>query len=166
MYKKAGALIVVLLTLGLLFVSIPQAKAQFVLASWDFPDEYGQGLNLFGFYENSTGSWLSFTGSVYEPDQSYIINWNTSGSIMLRCYAFLNSTLTGAIDEADGKNYQQHNVIVTSGGQTVFSQQNFTFYNFEDLADPMWYYGYEVVLNFLPQTGSLYTVTVTYEVFY
>ena len=146
-------------------VSDTPAKAQFVLASWDYPDEYGQGIDLFGFYENSTGSWLSY-GDAYEPDQSYTIDWNNSVFIKLRCYAFFNSTLTGAIDVADGKNYLRHRVNVTSLGTSVFSQQNFTYYSNSTILAPMWYYGYEVVLNFLPIGGEIYTVTVDYEIFY
>lgn len=161
--------ILIVLMFGPLTYHIDQNKqdkyAYFTLASWDYPDEHGQGINLFVFYENSTGSWVSF-GSVYEPDQSYIVNWNTSGSIKLRCYAFFNSTLTGASDVGDGKNYQQHYVSVVTARTTVFSQQNFTYYNNNTVLDPMWYYGYEVVLNFIPQQGERYTVTVTYEIYY
>ena len=165
--KKAFACVIMALVM-LVCVSTIQpvtANPQFIIASWDYPDEYGQGIDLFGFYENSTGAWLPY-GDAYEPDQSYIIDWNGSVFIKFRCYAFLNSTLTGAIDEADGKNFQQHRVNVSSLGESVFSQQNFTYYNINTAFDPMWYYGYEVVLNFLPLQGTLYTVTVTYEIFW
>ncbi len=161
---KKICLFTVLMVLTLLVLPIQPAKAQFVLAEWDYPDEYGQGINLFAFYENSSGSWLSF-GDAYEPDQSYIVDWNISGFIKLRCYAFFNSTLTGAADVEDGKNYLRHNVTVTSAGTTVFNQQNFTYYSNTTIEDPMWYYGYEVILNFIPVSG-IYTVTVIYEVFY
>ena len=165
-HKSVAIIIMALICLvGVATIQPAKANPQFIISSWEYPDEYGQGINLFAFYENSTGAWVEY-GDAYEPDQSYIVNWNTSGSIKLRCYAFLNSTLTGAIDEDDGKNYLRHNVTVTSAGQSIFSQSNFTYYNFADILDPMWYYGYEVVLNFLPLEGQVYIVTVTYEVFY
>ena len=144
--------------------SVPTGKAQFVLASWDYPDEYGQGIEMFAFYENSTGAWLSY-GDVYEHDQSYIVEWNVSLFIKLRCYTFFNSTFAGAIDTTDGQNYQRHNVTVTGEGKIVFSKQNFTYYSVSDILDPMWYYGYEVVLNFIPQFMH-YRVTVTYEIYW
>ena len=169
MRKKACALSVVLVLLVMIGVStIPPAKAQsqFVIAGWDYPDEYGQGIEAFEIFGNSTGSWVQVGGSYgYEDPQIY--EWNASVAIKLRCYTWFNSTLTGAIDETDGKNYQQHNVIVTDFNGTVFSQQNFTWFYADDSIDPpMWFYGYEVVLNFLPEVGMIYTVTVTYEIWW
>ena len=166
MYKKAIAGLVVVLTLGLLFVSIPQAKAQFVIASWAYPDEYGQGIYQIRLNENSTGDWLTF-GDAIEYGDSTTIAWNVSVGIKLFCYTRINNTLIGAIDLEDGENYQKHNVVVTLGnGTIVFSQQNFTKLSSNDYSDPYWTYAYFVVLNFLPEQGQIYTVTVTYEVFY
>ena len=168
MYKKAIAFILVLLTLGLLFVSIPQAKAnpRFIIASWAYPDEHGQGISQFNLNENSTGVWLTFGESI-EYGDSAEIEWNASVGIKLICYTWFNNTFMGADDLDDGENYQRHNVTVTLGnGTIVFSQQNFTKLSSFDLEDPMWQYTYFVVLNFLPDWGQIYTVTVTYEVFY
>ena len=167
MYKKAGALIVVLLTLGLLFVSIPQAKAnpQFALASWEEYDEYGQGIYQFNIYENSKGSWVQVGGNERYYETS-TFDWNASLFIKLISWTHFNNTLVGAINEADGQNYQLHNVTVTNARTTVFSQENFTYVTVQDIGFPLWTYAYEVVLNFIPEQGQIYTVTVTYEVFY
>jgi len=84
-------------------------------------------------------------------------------AIRLTVYSWLNSAITGATDTNDGKNYQQHNVVVTaSNGTILFSQQNFTYVTAYDI-EPMYYYQYEVILNFLPQAGDIYIVAVTYE---
>ena len=164
MYKKTIAGILVLLTLGLLFVSVPPARARFALSSWDFPDEYGQGIDTITVEGNSTGSWVSVGN--YEYDEASVLDWNASVAINLKCWTWFNSTLTGASSTNDGKNYQRHNVIVTALGVTVFSQQNFTYSNVYTEEAPMWYYVYEVVLNFLTVAGNIYVVTITYEVFY
>ena len=168
MYKKAIASIIVLLTLGLLFVSIPQAKAnpQFVIASWDYPDEYGQGIEGFEKFENSTGFWVQIGGMYAASDTASII-WNASLFIKLRVYSWINSTFLGLGDTDEGKLYQQHNVTVTNQGNTIFTQQNISwFYDDDSIDPPLWFYGYEVVLNFLPQVGEIYIVTVTYEVYW
>ncbi len=160
--------IIAMFTVTILFVSIPPARAQFIIAGWDYPDEYGQGIVNFEVWGNATGSWMLSTS--YAHSDSGGIEWYPNASIKLICNTWFNSTLTGASDVADGKNLQRHSVVVTSSesrGTSVFSQQNFTYIFGEDAIDPpMWYYGYYVVLNFLPVSGVLYTVTVTYEVFY
>ena len=145
---------------------LEKEPSQFVISSWEYPDEYGQGIEAFEIYENSTGSWVLISGA-YGYEDNYNIDIYANGSIKLRCYTWFNSTLTGASDTNDGKNFQQHNVTVINMGTTIFSQQNFTwFYDDDSINPPMWYYGYEVVLNFLPLEGQVYTVTVTYEVWY
>ena len=166
-----GVVMVLVLMIG--FSTIPQAKPQakanpqFVISSWEYPDEYGQGIEGFEMLENSTGSWAQ-VGGLYSSSDTHAIEWNASLFIKLRCYTYFNSTLTGASDTDDGKNYQRHNITVTNfNGTILFSQQNFTwFYDDDSIDPPMWFYGYEVVLNFLPEEGQVYTVTVTYEVFY
>ena len=149
-------------------VTQPQetSSSTFVIASWEFPDEYGQGIEGFEFFENSTGSWAQVGG--YEGfEEPQVYDWNASVAIKLRCWTWFNSTLTGVSTTNEGKLYQRHNVTVTCAGTTIFSQQNFTwFYDDDTLDPPLWFYGYEVILNFLPVSGEIYTVTVTYEVFY
>ena len=158
---------VMVLVVVVLVASVPPARAQFVLADWEYPDEYGQGIKFFKVFENSTGSWVQ-VGDVYSYDQTIIIEWNVSLGIKLRAYTLFNSTLTGASDSDDGKNFQQHSVIVIDNiGTTVFSKQNFTYYDVDVLLHlPLWCYCYDVVLNFLPLEGQYYTVTVGYQTFW
>jgi hypothetical protein len=140
---------------------------KFIISSWDFPDEYGQGIEGFEIFENSTGSWVQIGGE-YTSDESLIFEWNVSVAIKLNCWTWFNSTLTGAATGAEGKNYQQHSVDVTqTNGTSVFSQQNFTYFYVDTGIDPpLWFYGYEIVLNFLPNYGETYTATVIYEVYW
>ncbi len=148
-------------------------KAQFVIAEWDYPDEYGQGIDGLKFYENSTGGWVAapyytdagtfFYLNYYET--GYTLNWSAGVGFKLRVFSVLNVTLVGAGDIAEGKNYQRHNVTVTSAGITVFSQENFTYYD-SAWTPPLVVYEYDVVLNFLPISGLIYTVIVTYEIYW
>ncbi len=172
--NKLIAWAIVLLTVAAIgFSTIPPAKAQFVLASWYYPDEYGQGIAGLKFYENSTGSWVAapyytdlgvfYYLNYYET--GYTLNWSAGVAIKIRVDTWLNSTLTGAEDLADGQNFQQHNVTVTNLGSVIFSQQNFTYVDSID-EDPRYFYQYSVILNFLPVSGLIYIVTITYEVFY
>jgi len=152
---------------GELFIWDPYTQPRFVIASWDFPDEYGQGIEGFFLYGNSSGSWVSVDG-YYTYDDDNIFNWTVGEAIKLECYTWFSSTLTGATSAANGKNFQRHNVNVRNGlGETVFSKQNFTYYSCDTGIDPpLWFYEYYVVLNFLPVFGEYYTVTITYEVFW
>ena len=167
------AVVTIVLILGVFLTRLPQTKAQFIIASWSFPDEYGQGIDGIRFYENSTGSWLDapyyLDGGVFYYlhyyQTGYTLNWSSGVGIKLRVYTVFNSTLTGAIDEADGQNYQRHNVVVRSGGITIFSQQNFTYYDVESVTE-MWWYKYDVILGFIPADGQIYTVAVTYEIYF
>ena len=145
----------------------PIKTAKFVIASWGFPsDEYGQGIDKVGVFENSTGSWLPLETIDYDESSECEIYTNTS--IKLEVWTWQNSTLTGATDWTEGKKYQRHSVNVNIGnGTLVFSQQNFTYeYCFPAIDPPLWYYGYSVVLNFLPDYGQIYTATITYEIYW
>ena len=168
----------------MLFVSIPQTKnvqierqqPVFTIAIWNYPDDYGQGIDGFRFYENSTGSWLSapyYTdlGEFYylhSYDSGYFINWSASVAIKLRVYTVVNATLTNNTDVNIGKNYHRHNVTVLNQyGVTLFSKQNFTYYDgtYFTPEEEIWY-EYDVVLNFLPNYGQIYQIIVNYEVYY
>lgn len=169
--KKLVSSIIVLSFITLLLISIPTVKAnsQFVLSSWAYPDEYGQGIEKMLVYENSTGSWLPYYDDAtrYYYD-SMNFNWNISIGIKLRVYTWFNSTLTGASNYTIGKNYQRHSVTVTQlNGSIVFNQQNFTYQGcYPAINPPLWYYYYDVVLDFLPSMGNIYKAIVTYEVYY
>ena len=170
MKRKIISGVVVLLTLGLLVASIPPAKAQFVIASWEYPDEHNQGIDSFTIYENSTGDWLIVGGfgPNLSPEDSGIFDWAFGVSIKLKCHTWFNNTLVGAENMEDGKLFHRHNVTVTNFvGTLIFSQQNFTYFNSDIVTeDPLWYYEYTVILNFIPVSGAVYTTTVIYEVFF
>lgn len=175
--KLEKTLVVGALSFMLLFALgavIQPAKAQFVIAEWDYPDQYGQGISGMKFWENSTGSWLPAPYYI-DLGQFYYVNpyisdytYNISAGVALkvRVDSLLNNTLVGADDLADGRNYHRHNVTVSNLGNIIFSQSNFTYEDSSDASAPMYYYEYYAILNFIAVSGQVYTVTVTYEVFY
>jgi len=178
--------ILILCMLAPWMTKVPTASAHFIISSWDFPmDEYGQGLEKFKFYENSTGDWLPMPYYThYYPDyhetlgefylfspsncpREYFINWSVGMVMKLQIYSsVLNASLVGAVSEEDGKNYFRHTIVVKSATTVVFSQQNCSLFIQSYEYEGMYYYRYDVILNFLPQAGNIYTITVIYEVFY
>ena len=152
-------------------------STHFLLASWNHPDNYGQGIYAFRIYENTTGSWqpafFSFGYTVeYDDSEHELFEWNASVFIMLRVWSTINATLVGASDADEGENYHRHNVTVTDrGGVTVFEQQNFTYVNavegwLYEPFDDLLYYEYTIVLNFRPLSMETYRVIIIYEVFW
>ena len=172
MYKrKILASIGIILMVSILLVATPQKarSARFVLASWSYPDEYGQGVEKVSVEINTTGSWLPA-----QPDstkyyyESGVWNWTQGSSIKLTIWTWFNSTLVGLTDWEDGVDYQRHTITVTNDfNEVVFSQENITFDGcFPAIDPPMWYYYYSVIIDILPIGGVTYRPVVSYEIFY
>ena len=186
MYKRrivACVSIIMILTLSVLVASNHPPKsvveeleqpAKFVIASWDHPDQYGQGIYGLRFYENSTGSWVAAPywkdgGKFYflhYYDSYDFINWSVGVAMKLRVYTLFNQTLVGVESTSEGQKYLRHDVTVSDAYGVVFSQQNFTYYDVTEFGEENYYYEYEVVLDFLPYSGEIYRVIVGYGVFY
>ena len=146
--------------------------AKFVLAGWDYPDEYGQGIEEIRVYQNLSG-WQSLTpfGYLSDFDGNDVFNINTTATgVMILVKCWLNNTLVKADDFDDGKNYIQHSVTFTRVGALnktpIFSQQNFTYSAGTDAQDPMFYYHYEVEIPFSPIGGETYLADVDCEIYY
>ena len=158
--------VIVMIPVAVILAPIPEAKAQFVLSSWSYPDEYGQGINYFTAYTNESGGWPLWRTISYVDTSNFEIPIGSAIRLMVHCW--LNSTLVGASSLADGKNYIQHSAIVELGnGTVIFNLQNFT-YNGGDagINPPLYYYEYYVILDFISEAGLIYTVTITQEVFW
>ena len=184
-WVKAGACVVLALLCLVLVATVQQqpvtselekANPQFIITGWDFLDEYGQGIESVSLWQNSTGTWGPVTGKQYYYE-SHAFDWEfVNASIKLRCYFLMNRTLTnteGSETNAPMTNVQRHDISVTNfNGTILFSQQNFTHiasypgtsYGYDST---VWYFVYDVVLNFLPNTyGEIYTATMNYEVWW
>ena len=182
MYKRRIAVcvsVIMILTISVLVASNypPESTvkeleqpAKFVLSSWDYPDEYGQGIYGFFLRENSTGVFLPSPDWIIRPENDTEFEFEGGFSIKLDVRVTLNYTFFGLTHPDDielGINYIRLNVIVTSVGQPVFSQQNFTYNDLSGLVETgIWYYSYIVVLNFILVGGEIYKTVLTYEIFW
>lgn len=166
--REVSAGLLVMMIMCVLVVTIqPVRSAKFVLAAWDYPDDYGQGIEAARVYQNVSGSWVSLTPFDLTSGDSTALEINetaTGVKILVKCW--LNNTVVGAIDFEDGKNYLRHNVNLVLLGDTVFSLQNFTYTAGTDALDPMFYYQYEGIIPFSPVGGAIYMAVVTYEIYY
>jgi len=152
------------LTLGLLVASIPLAKAQFVLAGWSYPDEYGQGILGVIVYENSTGSWVFLDNIGY--DEAGSVDVNSSLALKFAPFFVVNHTLLGLADVSEAKAIIRGSIEMTRLGETLFSQTNMTYSDTGDVGATCWWLSYTVIVPIILEAGTIYTVTITYEVFY
>jgi len=176
LYNRSKILaLAVLICLPLGLLSLPQSQgiteelskepAQFIISGWDYPDEYGQGISLFRFYENSTGAWVEIYGPIGQnPNSSCSFNVNSTG-IKIRCSASLNSTFLGLSATIEGTYIIRHSINVTHLGEIIFSQQNFTYFS-RGQVGPMYFYQYDVILGFIPQAGNVYITIINCEVWW
>ena len=160
--------IALLLSTLLLFVPVQPAKAQFVLA-YDFsPDNNGNAIALLRAYFDG-----DYNGTMYADPDSYPTITTTATleviegtSISLQIGCWLNSTYADVGSLEEGRTVIRHNVsVLATNGTEIFSQQNGTYYSSTDFLDPMYYYEYDMLLDFVPVSGQVYTVIVIYEVF-
>ena len=169
----------VLIPLPKIVHPVEAQKVQFIISSWDYPDEYGQGIYGFFITDNHTGVFLGgaqpWGSAIYDNthDGYFEMNYTENTAIELDVRVVLNLTLVGLTypdDNATGINYFRLNITFSgfeNYNYTEWSQQNFTYdYLSGDLGGGLWYYSEEVIINHLIVVGAIYTATITYEVFY
>jgi len=171
---KSLALLCMILMLPFAFLNVHPTNAQFIIASWDYPDEYGQGIRNVAIEQYIDGAWVGITvpsppqGYYYGPSAFNISTGGESnGSLWIAVQCFLNATLCDISDIDDGPALIRHTITVsTSTNSSVFYQENFTLTYQTDFAAPLYFYQYEVFTDFVPQDGTTYTAIITYEVLY
>jgi len=157
----------------LMFASVPPAKAQFILAAelWEWPDEYGQGIQyLFVSYSDGGDPFNDTIGyQFYEYAWFYdqdIFELPLNVNLTIDVFCWLNRTMVNNATFEEGKNLIRHSINVSAFGVNVFSQQNFTYTDGTDANDPMWFYKYTVTnINCFNTTGTTYTVTIRYDIY-
>ena len=149
-----------------MLIVTPQVKGvQFYIASWSYPDEFGQGMQTWYAMSNATGSWETFEQGTYD-ETTPPIHWNVSQAIKISVWVSMNYTLLGLSSIIVGQNYIQHNVTVTDQwGAEVFSQQNFTC-DYNDTNSGLYWYRHYVIFDFLPLEGEFYTVTIRTQIYW
>ena len=172
---KIVASFVILLTMILVFPR-PTHGAQFIISSWSYPDEYGQGVYGVTPYQNSTGSFLAIknpdTGIDFcysENATTYYLNFTDNTALRFDARVTLNYTKLGLSHPADidlGRNYIRVNLEMFLASESVFSLQNMTFDNLDGLSETgIWWYAYVDTVNVILVAGQIYTVAITLEVF-
>lgn len=148
--------------------SIVANDPKFILAGWEYPDGYGEGISSVYMHENSTGSWVA----VKEPafflsTDSTTVDVLPNGHLRLQPSARINHTLRGLSTYAEAKAIMRVSVYVTMDGDDVFSQQNLTLEGGEGVATPTtWWIAYEVILPFVLSVSlSYYSIYFTYEIY-
>jgi len=172
--KLIAVVCAMLTVVALGIATIPEARAQpkFIIAS-SVPYN-GNGIAYIGCYLDGV-----FNATVYYNFDAYLAYANNTpginpldvlagSNITLSVFSWLNGTWAGIASFAEGQNVIRHNVTVALGnGTVVFSKQNFTYFDtgvYEEWA-PMYFYRYDVILDFVPEMGQVYIATVTYEVY-
>ena len=167
--KLVGFAVIACVCTMLLITSVQPTSAKFVISSWEYPDEYGQGIGVIYVHENSTGAWLPFTSPAFilSTDSGVVtVNASANKAIRLGPVFSINHTLLGLGSIAEAKNIMRGNITVTNLGAVVFSQENFTYNTYGDETATTWWVAYYVTINLIIVAGAIYTVTVTYEIFW
>ena len=180
MYARSKVLaitLVILLPVGFLATAptATLADPMFCIALND-ADAQGQSVSGFSIYENSTGSWVYYYGwnGTHATDADYAItdfmtlfNWTHGLGIKFLVGVKINMSYYGITTETEARNIIRLNLTVsTPTNASLYSKSNMT-YNSKFTADyPIWRITYEDTLGFLPSQGNIYTVSVTYEVFF
>lgn len=173
---KMVASFVILLTILFMFPRNIQS-AQFVISSWSFPDEYGQGIYIVTPYQNSSGSFVTIPnpdtgiGTCYWNNATtYNLNFTASTALRFDARVLLNYTRLGLSHPADidlGRDYLRVNLEMFIASESVFSLQSMTFDDLDGLYETgIWWYSYVDIVNVILIAGQIYTVVITLEVFW
>ena len=168
MYNRRLVLAIALIMMvSILVIATPQpTTAKFVLAGWDYPDEYGQGIEYVKVLQNGTGSYVELSESPINPTDNVALEVDSDGFLQIRVLTWLNKTYCGIENIGAAYAIFRHSINVTLQGENVFSQQNFTKISASGAGDPMFWFYYQVIIDILPISGKIYTVVVDYEIFY
>lgn len=173
MSKRNSIIAIGLIVLiGILVIPQHTHGAQFIIAGWDYPDEYGQGIRNVAIEQYTNGAWVSLTGGgegYYDSSNTFEITngEGSNGSLSLAVQCYLNATLCGISDINDGPALIRHTITISTAlNASVFYQENFTLTYQTDAYDPLYFYQYTVITDFTPNYGTTYTAIITYEVAY
>jgi len=161
------ALFIGFVLLMTLLISIPPAKATFVIAEWSFNDGYGQGIHNVTIQENSTGSWVDLHNYAYDETSLFEANYTADTAIKIIPYVTLNHTRQGLSDNTSAYAIMRLDIIISlSTNTSYFSQQNLTWTSdVSDATASTWAFSCYVIPSFLISVGAIYTITLTYDIY-
>ena len=167
------AVVMIFLILGVFLTRLPQTNAQFVIAGWDYPDEYGQGIGVLWGYTNDTGSWIKIREDAsFSPheDTTVSINYTEDTAFQFIVTCFINHSL---FDFGPDPNENASALAITRVGVEFSSNTHGLLFSFENMTwygtlfeydDYIWSLSYEIVIDHIIQAGTIYTVRFYYEI--
>jgi len=147
----------------------PTKTAKFVLSGWDYPDAYGQGIEVVYAYTNDTGSWVKVKDpAFFLPDDETAVSVNatlSSTAMKFIIYANINHTLHDLTDNMTAYTMMRVSMEM-SGYGTEYSNSSLgtNGINFDD-TPTTWQIGFEIIPPVILVVGRTYTVTINYELY-
>lgn len=147
-----------------------EARAQFVISEWDYDNGYGEGIEVMYISENSTGSWVGIYSdpayTLWNDARPLELNHTVNTAIRIAPYVNFNHTLRGISENTTAFNLMRVSIAVYVAGTLTFSQQNLTWADaVYDDTPTTWSFGCWVIIPILITGGTIYTVSLSYEVF-
>lgn len=155
----------------------PTTSARFVIASWDYPDEYGQGIEEIYYQIRWSNDTVREYGYTYPTNVSHSFEVPENGTVYLRFTAWVNGTLVGISDPQETQNFIRYDINVTRLGVNVLTQQNFSYDGASGAAAPMYKIYYLIYLSGFHASatklmdeafiaGQIYMAVVNCEIIY
>ena len=155
----------------------PTTSARFVIASWGYPDEFGQGIETIYYQILWPNDTIREYGYTYPTNVSHFFEVPENGTVYLRFTAWVNGTLIDVSDPAEIQNFIRYDINVTRLGVNVLTQQNFTYDGASGAAAPMYKIYHLVYLSGFHNSatklmtegfvaGQIYTAVVNCEIIY
>lgn len=175
---RVVAVVTAFMILGVFLTRLPQAQAHFVIAGWDFPDEYGQGIEVLWLQENSTGSWVTYpdTGRGHlwflSDDETTIpLNYTANTALRVEADVNINHTLFSfgpdKSENASARAIMRVGLTVSSPYGILFSLENMTWGgNVYDDSATVWTIDYVDIIEVIIEPGTIYVVRFVYEIFW
>lgn len=177
--KRILVAILVITLLGvILVVNIPQTRGvQFFLSGWDYPDEYGQGIEVLWLQTNETGSWVTFpdTGRGHlwflsDDDTSIALNYSSNMALRVEVDANINHTLFSfgpdKSENASARAIMRVGLTLSNRSGVIFSLDNMTWGgNCYDDSATVWAIDYVDIVDVILQPATIYFLRFTYEIF-
>lgn len=164
--RKIGLFLVLVVSM-IFLVPVQPAKAWFI--GYASPD--GNAIDRIDLNRDGV-----FNGTVYYNPDSYMdndtaivpIGIEIGDNISLAVFVWLNGTVAGISSNEEGMTVIRHSIVVsTATNASVWSQQNFThIVDGGEAWAPMYFYRYDVILDFTFVAATTYTVVVTYEIWH
>lgn len=170
MKYRIVATITIIAILSVLIVAAPPSRsAKFFLSEWDFPDEYGQGIESLIIYQNVSGVWTALDPSgVNHTDELNIYNISEGqyASIRVVVKCLLNKTLVNVSSLSEGMNYIRHNGVLLHHNLPIITLENFTYWTGTTVDDPIYTYFYNATFVFSPIGGLSYMALIDCEIYW